>query len=158
MSCATLPIRSVASSYRAVALRQIFGAAHLLEAAGGALKFEAAIARRIESLRLGVRGCEELHLMLVERIDQGDEARSLVAQFGTHHRNPDDDHRVIAARDGQIIGRAARLAAQALEREDGNALEAFRDMKLASAADVDVFGRHLRAIFDRIFGELEKGA
>ena len=82
MSCATLPIRSVASSDRAMALRQIFGAAHFLEAADGALELEAAVARRIESLRLGVRGGEQLHLMLVERVDQRDEARSLVAQSG----------------------------------------------------------------------------
>ena len=58
---------------------EIFGAAHLLEPADGALEFERAVARRIKAGRLGVGGGEQLHLMLVERVDQGDEARRLVA-------------------------------------------------------------------------------
>jgi hypothetical protein len=62
--------------------------------------------------------------MLVERVDQRDEARRLVAHVAGHHRNADDDHGVEALGDGEIIGRAARLAAQPLEREDRDALEA----------------------------------
>ena len=44
MRCGTLPWRCAGSSGRAVPLGQIFGAAHFLETADGALEFEAAVA------------------------------------------------------------------------------------------------------------------
>src|SRR4051794_13825385 len=53
LRCATLPIAGAASSYDAMALRKIFGAAHFLEPAHCALELEAAVARRIETCRFG---------------------------------------------------------------------------------------------------------
>ena len=79
---------------------------------------------RVKAGRLGVGGGEQLHAMLVERVDQGDEARRLVAHLAGHHRDADDDHGVEALGDGEIVGGAARLAAQPLEREDRDALQA----------------------------------
>jgi hypothetical protein len=52
---------------------------HLDQARGGALELEGAVALRVELGGLRVGGGEELHLVLVERVDQRDEARGLVA-------------------------------------------------------------------------------
>ena len=130
---------------------------HFLEPADGALELEAAVAVGIEPLGLGIGRGEQFHLMLVERVDQRHEARRLVAHVARHHRNADDDHRVIAPGDGEIVGGAARLAAQPLEREDRDALQALGDMQRAPAADVELLGRNLGAVLDRIVGQLEEG-
>src|SRR5512132_1228079 len=111
MSCATLPSALPASSYSAVPLGEIFGAAHFLEAADGPLEFEASVATRIKAFRLGVRRGQKLDLMLVKRVDQGNEPRRLVAHIAAHHRNADDDDRVVAPGDREIIGCAARFSA-----------------------------------------------
>ena len=42
--------------------------------------------------------------------------------------------------DGEIVGGAARLAAQPLEREDGDALQALGHVQRAPAADVELLG------------------
>ena len=141
----------------AVALGKIFGAAHFLEAADGALEFEAAVARRVKARGLGIGGGEQLDAMLVERVDQRHEARGLVAHGAAHHRNADDDHGVEALGDGEIVGGAARLAAQPLEREYRDALEALGHVQRPPAADVEFLGRHLGAVLDRIVGQLEEG-
>src|SRR5689334_5568832 len=156
MSCRTLPAHAAASSYSTMPLRKILGAAHFLEPADRALELEIAVARWIKSLRLGIGGGEKLHLMLVERIDQSHEPRSFVAHLRSHHRNADDDHGVIAPRNGEIVGRPARLAAQPLEREDRDPFEAFGNVEPASTTDIDILGRDLGAVFDWIVGELEE--
>src|SRR5689334_20529904 len=107
MSCATLPIPRPASSYSAMTFGKIFGAAHLLEAADGALEFEGAVAGGIKALGLRVGGGEKLHLVLVEGVDESHEARRFVAHIGSHHRDTDDDHGVETPGDGEIIGSAA---------------------------------------------------
>src|SRR3954469_9514531 len=96
--------------------------------------------------------------MLVKRVDQGDEAGRLVAPLGPHHRNPDDDHGVIAPRDGEVIGGAARLAAQPLEREYRDALQALGHVERASPTNRELLAGNLGAILDRIVRELEEGA
>ena len=58
---------------------------------------------------LGIRCGEQLHAMLVERVDQGHEARRLVAHFAGHYRNSDDDDGVEPLGDGEIVGCAPRL-------------------------------------------------
>ena len=78
--------------------------------------------------------------------------------LAAHHRDADDDHGVKALGDGEIVGGAARLAAQPLEREDRDALEALGHVQRAPAADVELLRRHLGAVLDRIIGELEEGA
>src|ERR1044072_5915224 len=95
--------------------------------------------------------------MLVERIDQGDEARSFVALVPRHHRDADDDDGVETPGDRQIIGGSTRLADQALEREDGNALETLGDVELAPSSNVEIFSRNLGAVLDRIIGQFEEG-
>src|SRR4029079_6652481 len=90
LSCATLRVPRYSSSGGAVALREIFRAAHFLEAAGGALEFEAPVAFRAEIFGLRIRCGEQLHLMLVERVDQGDEARRFIAHVRPHYRDADN--------------------------------------------------------------------
>ena len=50
-----------------------------METAGGALKFETAIAGRIKRIRLGGGACHQFHLGLVKLVDQHHEACSFVA-------------------------------------------------------------------------------
>ena len=95
--------------------------------------------------------------MLVERVDQGDEAGRLVAVLGAHARDADEDHGVIAAGDGEIVGGAARLAAEPLEGEDGDALQALRHVQRPAAGQLQLLGRHPGAVLDRIIGEAEEG-
>ena len=72
-------------------------------------ELEAAVAFGVERGGLGIGGSEQLDPMLVKRVDESDEARRLVAHVAGHHRNPDDDDRVEALRDGEIVGGPARL-------------------------------------------------
>jgi hypothetical protein len=53
--------------------------------------------------------------MLVQRVDQRDEPRRLVAHVARHHRNADDDDGMEPSRDREVIGRSAGFAAQSLE-------------------------------------------
>src|SRR4051794_20139884 len=96
--------------------------------------------------------------MLVKRVDQGDEAGRLVAPLGPHHRNPDNDHGVIAPRYGEVVGGSARFAAQPLEGEYRDALQALGNVERASAANRELLAGNLGAVLDRIVGELEEGA
>src|SRR5690606_16727762 len=98
-----------------MALGHVFRALHFLEPADRAFELEAAISGPVEVFGFGCRRDEELDLVLVERVDQRDEARGLVPHVGPHRRNADDDDRVIGLRDGEVVRRAARLPAQALE-------------------------------------------
>ena len=69
-------------------------------------------------------GGEQLDLMLVERVDQGDEAPGLVPLLRPHLGNADDDHRMIDLGNGEVVRRAAVLSAQALEFGlDGSVLQ-----------------------------------
>ena len=58
-----------------MAFAEVIGALHFLQSADGAGEFEAAIARGIEGGGLGIGGGEQFDAMLVERVDQRDEAR-----------------------------------------------------------------------------------
>ena len=141
-----------------MALRQIFGAAHFLEPADGALELEAEVAGWIKAFGLRIGGGEQLYLMLIKRINQSDEARGLVALVGSHHRDADDDHRVIPTGDRKIVGRSARFAAQPLEREDRDALQAFWNVQRSLFPNFNLRRRDLGPVFDRVIGELEEGA
>src|ERR1700759_21671 len=102
ISCATLLAARAASSCDAMSFGKILGAPHFFQATDGSLKFEAAVAVGGEKLGIGVGSGEQLHLMFVERIDQGYEACGFIAHVASHDRNPDDDHRVVAPGDGKI--------------------------------------------------------
>src|SRR5689334_17816181 len=91
------------SSGLAMPLREILLALHLDEARGGAFELEGAVAGAVEVLRLGVGGSEQFDLMLVERVDQSDEAGGLVAVLRAHARDADQDDRVIMAGHAQIV-------------------------------------------------------
>src|SRR3546814_2646851 len=85
-----------------------------------------------------------------------DEARRLVAVLGPHSRDADDDDAMEMTRDGQIVGRPARLAAQPLEREYRDALQRLGHVQRPPAADVEVERGNVRAVLRRIVGEAEE--
>src|SRR3546814_18534771 len=60
-------------------------------------------------------------------------------------------------REGQVVGYAARLAAQPFEREDRHALERFGHEQFPPALDRDRFGGNVLAVLDREVGQPEEG-
>src|SRR4030095_1493118 len=54
----------------AVPFSEVVRALHFLEPASRSVELEPAVARRIQVGRIGISGGEQLHAMLVERIDQ----------------------------------------------------------------------------------------
>ena len=81
----------------------------------------------------GAGAGDQLDLVLVERVDQRDEARRLVALVRAQLRDADQDHGVIMPRHREVIRRAARLAAQTFEAEHRHALEALGDVEQPAA-------------------------
>jgi len=57
----------------------------------------------VKRRRFGVRGGDQLHLVLVKCVDQRDETSGFVAPFGPQLRNADHDHSVIMACHGKIV-------------------------------------------------------
>src|SRR3546814_10781649 len=86
---------------------------------------------------------------LVKRIDQRHEPRRLVAVLGAEPGDADHDHRVIAPRGGEIVRRPSRFAAEALEGEDCDALQALGHVQGAAAVDRNILGRHMRPVLRR---------
>src|SRR4029453_1827314 len=76
----------------AVPFAEVVGALHFLEPASRSVELEPAVARRIQVGRIGISGGEQLHAMLVERIDQRHKPRRFIAHFRAHYRNADEDH------------------------------------------------------------------
>ena len=137
--------------------RQILRALHFHEAAGGAFEFEAAVPRLVQVRRIGIGGPQQLDLMFVERVDQGDEACRLVAVFRVHARDADEDHRVVGPSDSEVVGRPSRLGAQFFEAEHGDALQGFGHSQLPPAADIEFGRRNMDIVLGRIVGEAEEG-
>ena len=83
---------------------QIFLRAHLDQARHGAVELEGlpAALGMIELVHLGLGGGEKLHVSIVERIDEDDEALGLVAPLEGHARDVVEDDRV------KILARRAR--------------------------------------------------
>lgn len=84
-------------------LRQIILALHFHKARNGPFKFKAAVAVHIQLLRRRIGRGDQLHFILVQRIDQRDEPRGFIAIFRAKPGNADDDHRMIMPRNGEII-------------------------------------------------------
>ena len=74
-----------------MALGEIVLGAHLFEAADRAVELEAPVAAFVEVAGLRIGGGEELDLVLVQRVDQRDEARGLVAVLGAKLGDADED-------------------------------------------------------------------
>src|SRR5947209_16810581 len=88
-------------------LRQIFGRAHFDEPGGGALELEgfAIAAPEIEVRRLRCGRGDQLHVPVVERVDEVDEALGLVALTRLDDRDVVEHDRVEGARQGEEVGR-----------------------------------------------------
>ena len=115
-----LPVTCVAAAARQ---GEVVARAHLDEARGGAVELEglAAGLGLVEVRRLGLGGDEQLDVVLVERVDQGDEALGLVAPVGAGSPGRLDDDRVEGAREREVVGRAERPLAEVGEGEAGDA-------------------------------------
>ncbi len=138
------------------AQREICRRLHLDQPRHRPLELERAVAGRVEARRLGIGGGEQLDLVLVQLVDQRDEARRLVAVLRPHDGHADEDERVELARDGEIIRRAERRAAQAGEREHRDALDRLGHEQRPAAGDGDGLGRHAGAVLDREVGQAEE--
>src|SRR4051812_37520126 len=98
-----------------MALRQILVRPHLFQPADSSVELEASVPLFVELGGFGVGGGEQLDLMLVERVDQADEARRFVAVLRAELWDADENDGVIAPRDGEVIGGAARFGAEPFE-------------------------------------------
>ena len=103
----------------AVRQRQIGFRAHLDQPRRRALELLRLVAfvGEIKLIGLGGGGGHELHRVIVERVDQDDEALGLVALGEIHHRNPVEHDRMELVRDAQIVGRRQRLLAEVMKRK-----------------------------------------
>ena len=122
----------VETSFLAVAKAEIIVALHFHKAADRPVKFKSAITAGIKCGRRRIGNRDKFDLMFIKRVDERDKTRSLIAVFGAKPRNADQKDGVITPRNRKIIGAATRFSAQFLEREYGNAFEAFGNMKDAS--------------------------
>ena len=69
---------------------------HLFQPADRAVELEPAITALVEQVRFRIGGGEQLDLLLVQRVDQRDEPRGLVAIVRPELWNTDKDDRMIA--------------------------------------------------------------
>src|SRR5215472_18549621 len=97
--------------------RQVFLALHLGEAARGARESGAQALALVETCWRGVRGYHQVDVVIVELVDERDEAPRLVVASLVHHRHPREQHRLEAARDVDVVVLAARSSAQRRELE-----------------------------------------
>ena len=92
---------------------------HLDQPRGGALELLRleALGGKVEPVRLGGGGRDQLHGVVVESIDQDDETLGGVARVIVHHWDAVEHQRVERARDREIVGGGQRLLAQLTERK-----------------------------------------
>ena len=83
------------------------------------MEFETASAVRIQRIGFGVGRGDEIGFGFIERIDQGDKARGLVAIVGGQCRDAVDQYGVEARGNGEIIGWTQGLGAQVVKAETG---------------------------------------
>ena len=93
--------------------RQVSLRAHFDEARGGALELLRLkpIVPAIKRFGLSFGGGDELHVHVVERVDEDDEALCGVAGLERRQRDTIENNSVIFVRDAQIIGGSERLLA-----------------------------------------------
>src|SRR6185503_19459190 len=86
---------------------------HLGQARSGALEFVSLIpvCRNVELVGLRLRRGQQLHSIVVKRVDQNDEALGLVPVGVIHHRNVVEDHGMELVRDLEIVACGERLRA-----------------------------------------------
>src|SRR5689334_500458 len=101
-------MRARAGSSRRCSLCQMreaepVAALHLLEARGGPLEHLRALALLIKLVGLRLGGGDQLHPVLVESIDQGDETARRVELRGRQAWNPVQDQRMVVGGDRDIV-------------------------------------------------------
>ena len=116
-----------AAEGRARASPSPVGAAHLVEARGGARELEGALAFGVERVGLGGGRADEPHAGLVERVDQGDEPLRLVVAGAREEGDVVEEQDLDGLGDGEIVGRAERPGAEIGEGSAGDAVAIRRE-------------------------------
>ena len=96
------------------------------------------------AIQLGDRrggGDDQLHCAIVELVDQRDEAARGVLGVRPERGHVGQEHRVIAARDLDVVGLAARAVAQLLELEPDHAVGVAVRAQAAMVEDQRRIGR-----------------
>src|SRR5262245_33213336 len=93
--------------------------AHLDQPGGGALELTRlkTFVRAIKRAGFSFRRSNELHRVVVERVDQDDETLGLVAPVVIHDRDTIENNRMILTRDLEIVGGGEWLLTQIRKRE-----------------------------------------
>src|SRR6478752_9535877 len=101
---------------------------HLDQPRGREFEFVRLVAfgRGVKLIRLCLRGCQQLHRIIVQRVDQDDEALGLIVPGVIHHRNVLEDDGVEFVSDPKIVDCRQRLLAKIAERKSRNAHRGFR--------------------------------
>ena len=79
---------------------------HFRKPGNGALKFKRTIARGIEFCGFGCSGADEFYAVVVQRIDERNEALGFITFFGVQLGDAADKNRMETSGDGKIIRRA----------------------------------------------------
>ncbi len=107
--------------------RQVFLALHFLQARGGAFENRGTFAAAVQIVRHGGGGGVEFHSVLVQGVDQGDEAAGFVEIVGREAGNAVDQQGVVVGGQRQIVASTQGNAAQGAEIEPGDAVGGERD-------------------------------
>src|SRR5260370_197644 len=121
--------------------------AHLDQTGGGPLEFPRleAVLGAVEHVGLGLGGGQKLQPVVVERVDQDDEALGFVASLVVHDRDAIDDEGVEFAGDLEISGRRQRLLAELVKAEARHTLGAARAAQRATEPPQRLSGARLTA-------------
>src|SRR5208282_6527628 len=140
----TLRLRDAAEIARprpvaAVRQGEVVRRPHLEKPRGRAGELERVRAVRAGKQRLRLRrgGCDELDPHVVQRIDENDEALGLVALGRRKNGDAVDEDRMEALGHFEIIGRAERSSAEAVEIEPGDAADRLRHVQ-TTAEELDL--------------------
>src|SRR5579863_8189905 len=93
---------------RAVFAREVVDALHFDETAAGARERGTQPLALVEPGGGRVRRHDEVDVAVVELVDQRDETPRLIVACRAHHRHPGENHRLVVARNLDVILLAAR--------------------------------------------------
>src|SRR5262249_34379601 len=83
----------------------------------------------VKFIRLSLRGRQELHCIVVKRVDENDEPLSLIALGVFHHRNVVDENCVEFVSDLEIVVCRQRLHAEIVETKPRNSHRCLRHVQ-----------------------------
>src|SRR5690349_25114570 len=91
---------------------QIVGALHFVQARNCPAKSFRGVAVRVQLFGGRSGGTDQLHILVIERVDQNDEAACFIALLGTKPRNMIDENGTERMRNREIVGGGERADAK----------------------------------------------